>query len=408
MEQNTPSELLTRLLDGELESAEESGVFRSLAENEELQHQMQELLAIRQAVRQDTEAFTPPADATVGVFTRLGYTPPAAAGIIKNTSPLWKKLIKRAAAPAMLLLLVSLGSLYFANNNNGSLAETSHVQPVKSETHLDVKAVKTVASLNDMGAVNSNANSRRVISNNNIAHSNLPNTSKWETAASNDNVVNTVSTLPVENNSANQFEKPVDIALAKIDGGLGSNGFSSGDYQHTPMQQKPDYSFNSGKTATVYFKTSFSQNRQEFNTPGSESILPVEGLIGGYLYTKNGISFGLEVGYQSFSRLKNDEQYKRYEINQNVAWAVPFARYDIDVNLFGVQPYVQAGFGISSLALMMRGSFGLDYNLSSSVGLTVGYEYSKILNYPLQNFDGTTDKLSTSRGGINAGFLLRF
>jgi hypothetical protein len=73
---NTPSEMLHLFVDGELSSSQEHILFSELAGNDDLQSEMRELLSIRDSVQNDIEAFTPPVEATQGVFSRLGFTNP--------------------------------------------------------------------------------------------------------------------------------------------------------------------------------------------------------------------------------------------------------------------------------------------------------------------------------------------
>ena len=55
------SELLTLYVDGELDNNSRSALFSELSINSDLQNELGEHLAIREAVRNDSEAFTPDA-----------------------------------------------------------------------------------------------------------------------------------------------------------------------------------------------------------------------------------------------------------------------------------------------------------------------------------------------------------
>src|SRR5210317_832188 len=89
------SELLSQYLDNELDPAKEQELFSMLSENDALQSEMKEMLAIRETVQQDTEAYTPPQKSTKRIFAALGYTVPAATisgGLIATTGSFLSKV----------------------------------------------------------------------------------------------------------------------------------------------------------------------------------------------------------------------------------------------------------------------------------------------------------------------------
>ncbi len=68
------SELLNLMMDGELPEAQEAELFAELSNSDELKNELRELLAMRQSVRNDTEAYTPPSTSRENVFAALGIT----------------------------------------------------------------------------------------------------------------------------------------------------------------------------------------------------------------------------------------------------------------------------------------------------------------------------------------------
>ncbi len=80
------SEMLHAYLDGEATSTEEHVLFSALAENEDLRNEMRDLLAIRNAVHGDKEAFAPPLAATAAIFAGLGFSNPASASAVGTVS----------------------------------------------------------------------------------------------------------------------------------------------------------------------------------------------------------------------------------------------------------------------------------------------------------------------------------
>lgn len=70
------SELLHDFLDGTLGSEHQEALFIALAQETELRSEMQQLLRIKRAVQNDTEAFMPPPEAKDAIFARLGFGTP--------------------------------------------------------------------------------------------------------------------------------------------------------------------------------------------------------------------------------------------------------------------------------------------------------------------------------------------
>jgi cell division protein FtsB len=83
----TPSELLHSFLDGELDSVSEQELFATLAESGELRGEMRDLLAMKNAVESDDEAFTPPAETTKALFASLGFAAPIAISAPADVPP---------------------------------------------------------------------------------------------------------------------------------------------------------------------------------------------------------------------------------------------------------------------------------------------------------------------------------
>lgn len=127
----TPSEMLTLLLDGELDGVREQALYANLANDAELQTELRDMLAIRESVKQDHEAFTPPAEAKTAVFKSLGYAEPsckpeaAAPALLLFFQKYWK--------PAAVVLIASLGLIYYFNLRNAeTITDTAAGYPTVS------------------------------------------------------------------------------------------------------------------------------------------------------------------------------------------------------------------------------------------------------------------------------------
>lgn len=61
-------------LDGSLEASGEEEFFLNLANNEELRSELKQQLAMKEAIKSDTKAFTPSAASTMAIFSALGFS----------------------------------------------------------------------------------------------------------------------------------------------------------------------------------------------------------------------------------------------------------------------------------------------------------------------------------------------
>lgn len=154
------SELLHDFLDGTLGSEHQEALFIALAQEAELRTEMQQLLRIKRAVQNDTEAFMPPPEAKDAIFARLGFgtplptptvpvqapvqAPTAASAIVETatrTAPtagrfLWREVLLSSLATSLFtgllffFFLRPYGSgmstgFFGGNSGNGAIPPTS-------------------------------------------------------------------------------------------------------------------------------------------------------------------------------------------------------------------------------------------------------------------------------------------
>jgi hypothetical protein len=94
------SELLHDFLDGTLGSEHQEALFIALAQETELRSEMQQLLRIKRAVQNDTEAFMPPPEAREAIFARLGFGTAIPAPPVPVQTPVAANTIAEAAMSA--------------------------------------------------------------------------------------------------------------------------------------------------------------------------------------------------------------------------------------------------------------------------------------------------------------------
>ena len=71
------TKLIHDFMDGSLDGTQEEQMFYQFSSNEELRAELKQQIAIREAIRNDSRAYTPAANSTVGVFAALGFNPPS-------------------------------------------------------------------------------------------------------------------------------------------------------------------------------------------------------------------------------------------------------------------------------------------------------------------------------------------
>jgi hypothetical protein len=80
------TKLIHDFIDGEMSGAEEEQFFVKLSQNDEMQLELKEQLAIKSAIKADTAAFTPATASTMKIFSAVGFTAPAAATVATTSA----------------------------------------------------------------------------------------------------------------------------------------------------------------------------------------------------------------------------------------------------------------------------------------------------------------------------------
>jgi hypothetical protein len=80
------TKLIHDFLDGEMTQTEEAQFFSELSRSDELQAELKEQLAMKQAIKGDAAAFTPATASTLNIFSELGFNAPVAATVAGGAS----------------------------------------------------------------------------------------------------------------------------------------------------------------------------------------------------------------------------------------------------------------------------------------------------------------------------------
>ncbi len=442
----SPSEMLTLLLDGELDGDNEQIFYDSLSQDAGLQSELKDQLSIREAVRNDTEAFTPPAELSRAVFANLGFGSPLA-----PAPP--KRFFKRYAVLALLLLFV--GSylattpefIFGKKENSNALAQMQKDGlPIsgadESQLQINNPSIPVVSSLENVAeptAKNSNFNSQNSINNlgeftnlkknaSNRAFAQM-NSEKSNNRFINSNIDNS-NFDDIDNISHN------NIAYQRLNSS-GINDDENSLNNHNAFAQNLELSQNFANNqfrmvnASEYtkFSQSFSFARSLGESPfEKESALPREKFVvlrgiyaltraennlqsgvmnsfsvGGFISSglARNLSLGFEFGREPYSQIFLDNS--NYSQKPEILWLGVGARYDLhEFNLFGSNPFAQIIAGGSELGPIVRTIVGASKIYSGGIGFNIGIEGSSMI-YKNQNKYYHSDKI-----GFTGGLIYKF
>lgn len=398
---NTSSELLTLLLDGELDRTQEQRLFDSLSSDADLQSELQDMLAIRESVRGDTEAFTPPAATSKAIFASLGYAPPS--GVTK--APFWKAILSRKPAIVAAAIVAALftGGMLYMNSSSGDEAPGLAVKniPISSSvstgsTEYELLAVGTESETIADAEVSLNQSSAE---NEAATHE-----TKYADKAALSSPTSSNGKLIAAHQTAQQQANHsyISINRSESDFAMLASGMSL-DRSRNMLHQ-----INSSRrqTATQYDEWEITLRAMSMN--GNAPLMTGMNNISIGCFRSFGqyFRFGVEVGQEEFSRLKSTGGVNPpMASNDEVVWFAAGFIHDMSYAEFaGATPFLQimsgsqSGFG----GVHLRGMVGFDYCLTEFLGLKLGYEMSQI-NYSVDN-----NSEWTKNNGFTAGLKFNF
>jgi hypothetical protein len=375
-EKNNASELLTQLLDGELESANESVLFSALAADKYLFDELKQHLAIREAIRKDTEAFTPPPETVNAIFTSLGYRAPGVAPLpaaVISKSVVWGKYIRRAVPFALLLLgLFGSYSIFKSDSkveetnsrllNTDSKIETASVAPVKAGMPQIVSLEKSNINNNAVVIRNTKAKKQDNAVNLNTAIVSL-----------NDNKV-AINDLS-ENISAENASK-INIQSVSMSSAV-SNSIKPPHFMNNYSNINHNVEILplriSGTNDLKLYVKSFSN----FASDQFSSNIAV----GVNFLNRDNFKIGAEAGNQQYRVMATNENNIIIEKPKNVFWGAVAFRYEFnELNFMFTTPYAQGSIGAGDFGTYLyRFTLGAEIiPLGNSTGINIGLESSNL------------------------------
>ncbi len=415
----TPSELLNLLVDGELDSSQQSELFSELHQNEELRREYDELLAIRKSVRKDIIAFTPPAEAGKAIFQRLGFAPPYLGNIVKT--PLLRRFwlpVASALVASLFTAILFTNSDYFKENILGKYSNTNVPVSYSSEK-------QNTVNINEN---NSSGKISIVNKDNSDGNSNFTDKNRVQTLSNNGNTANLTITGNQHNNtdlSLSALPNEEQIHTPELELFVSTDLTNGAGF--LPLTKKPKVAYITNPGGT--FESPLSNSFQLISDKNGKVLLILRGIaaesfqnvpdetnstifsnlsIGGFYKISNNFRLGAELSQEPFAQ--------SFSRNGNIITQNPMllcfaagARYEANEihTLFGAQPYIQLLVGGAFDSGAITGSIGktqvgLQWLQRNGFGAFIGGEFTGLI------YKNESEMLFTSRAGFTFGIAFSF
>jgi len=393
-DKNYLSELVTQFVDGEISPSDESILQEALANDTELMEQLKFQLNLKELVKNDVEAFTPPSTAAKGIFNSLGYSSPYNTAIVNPNR--WKTFFKIGVPLALLMLSSLLLYNLFDNQTN-----------IESKTNSQNSNLLTKEQITDNNELQTNPNQIPVVENKEIKVDNLTklnlNNKKADVIvkkineSSNNKTITEKFTL---NDSFNNNESQIKVLKVNLSNFiLKKYNFELGRFNNVNSTfSEPNYLYGGfGDTyLKLYVRNSQSNNINELfsNTTVGFSFLSKDNFRGGF-----------EVGTQNYNVIISDINEQLITENRNILWYAATVRYEIkELSIFDIEPFAQISLGSGDFGkYMFRYMIGLEYMpFANGIGFSAGYEASTLW-YSTQNVN-----YSTKNNGFTLGISWKF
>lgn len=387
----TPSEMLSAYIDGELDEQSTSLLFYTMANNVELQQELQQLMTIRTATSASVVQVPPHLKQSVLAQTIGQEEKVVATGMSSMTTA---GLVISAAA------IASLATAWFlisdTSDNTRNLHDVSSSRSI--ETHSTEHPVLSVTSQT------MNVEPFELANNQNQTQRQTRTSGGIRTTSSSSFDISSHTTLDKAQSAVDDITSPQSLEIQNEHNHM-NEGYFSNEYQgesaiisSTTLRSVPS-SFNTFGTLPQVRRMSAFSAEQEDN---SMSII-VRGLMSSSmqstslplpsqpLYSDMGIGVfynlnkdaqvGIEAGYDRWTQVyegKEADTSVRFEQFYNAPWVGVAYRHSVAPVewLSNASPYMQGGLGITAVGPLARLSLGLQYPIFQSVTLSAGIEAS--------------------------------
>ncbi len=356
------SEMLTLLMDGELPEAQETALFSAMADNDALRDELRELLAIRESVRQDTEAYTPPAESAGAVFSQLGlnhpaYTgPAAAAGATAGTAI--SNLFRRAWAPALALLIGVMGTSLILSDTNEELSQNqTNAIPVVQSTETETSDLSSALQNNETAETTQNTGSSKVVT------SKSDNNTQASLAADDTKPDEDIDALPENETASLMFREVSNSNLAAADN-FSAQGLSR--FADPVFMEAGGLSLTPARPVEETDFSLFTRGISNFNAAGNYGF--AAGVYFGHI---GNVRIGAEAGQLAIYAPSLNSGAESEVLYGSFVFHYDINSLSISDNFY---PYAQLSVGGTEFGPLGNLMLGLQYDLTSFVSINAGLD----------------------------------
>lgn len=410
-------ELINDFVEGELSAESEELLFSTLASSPEARIELKSMMAMKEAIKSDTKAFTPSAKSTVAIFTSLGFTPPVPApapisflGRMKemfalHSKPIITGLSSAGLTAAVFLLLMNspFGKNEMLNSGNSKSIEPTLPMihnlpgtiPLSESRASEPNQLPTVAQKEKIVykyivLADTNSQKATVLASNELQAENnsiepiseAPSLPSYDVKVLS-SLANTSDLVPVmEIHSSQRFRNPEEL-----------------------FTQLANTNFRVELSGSQYWSSV-----KEKTSPGENQSLNNSGLT--LLYSASdeialGLDYRRENFYQKFEGIEKNglrgESMYYYEQNPNFETAGIVFRYlPSYARVAWLKPFVQTNAAANKVGFVGRFMFGAELSPFHNYSLVVGYDWSN-LSYSHQN-----KWYNSTKRGLHLGAAVKF
>ncbi|MFA6571105.1 MAG: hypothetical protein WCT77_07695 [Bacteroidota bacterium] len=401
--------LIHDFLDGTLEAGQEESLFMSLSSNDELRSELKQQLAIKQAIKGDTAAFTPAAQSTMQVFSALGFAAPVATAVLpqsfasklSGTALKYRQgiaggLIAGAITAALIFSLFpwqkSTDVLVRADASQSGIAKETLLSssvPLMSSVAQDIDKTPEVRTITKIKYIEVPKYIQVPVASNQPANN--------ETLADNSQPMSPVlNSSKLDESTNNKLKYNYSNTFNRIPGISDAGLFNFKTNEDEPLG------------FTVEFRGFQQWNLERATIGPNENIKFDNSLFGLYyslfdnlLFKNDNLTVGAEVRQEKFfqrftGKGVNGKDYQ-YEQQPNFTSVNAAFRYYLSRSYWNVTPWAQLTFGGVSSGVIGRAMLGGKYTPYQGISFNAGLEYSKMF-YNHQNVGFNSDKLSFNYG----------
>lgn len=401
------SELLTAFIDGEIDSSDTQMLFYQLANDPDLQAEMQELMAMRNAFS-NTQTQTPPPDLQSKILNSTVYKN-SITGKAAYLSAFLSNNYFRIPASVAMIILIGVFSFWLVNDNKNSEAEflKSDFSEIVNNDDFD--------NSNDFNNITNDNTDKTNLKSNNIQDNNRINSeygySEFDT---NQNSKSNKSS----DNLNKEIQDNNDITFNIRDINLARASFDNVFPPEKSVNRKDYINFyNLGKGINKFLdNVSFSFKKQSLISNPNPKIESYENpllndfsLNLNYHINDNNL-LGVEIGREYFPMLfkgteisGNRELEFEYPLAYNATWiGLSYTYYFSDASYSGsFSPYTGITLGGTSVGPLAKVSLGANYFINENIGIFAGLKYGSLF-YSHQN-----NIFITSKYGIDYGLIIK-